>query len=86
MRLTSFCLLTLLLTSLSGCPKRPHELPVPRPPVCGSWNRLQLEGWYTLVQVAEQTRTQGDPFGVAAAVDKIGTMLVGCGIIQPDAD
>jgi hypothetical protein len=88
----SFCLLLILiLTSSSGCPKQP-PMPQDLKPMlaCQKWNREELTGFYSLVQIAQRERLEGDPGFIAAAVERMGAMLTRCGILtrveEPDAE
>ena len=57
---------------------------------CQAWNRDELTGYYSLVQIAKRERLDGDPGYIAAAVTKMGVMLTRCGILtrieEPDPD
>ena len=77
-RRSNFCLILILLSTISiGC----HANKVtPKPPeaVCQRMNRDQWAGFNALVQIARLEREKGDPHHVYDAVMHWGGMLRRC--------
>lgn len=75
-----FWWLPILLSTSCQTPPPPQSLPPEA--VCQRWNRVELTGFYALTQIALHEREKGDEFGIAAAIEKTGKMLVRCGILE----